>query len=230
MTEPAITIQAYHVSSGDNRPVIRVVIHTTEPGQVTDASKPGMARATANYFTGSGSGGSAHYVCDAAGEEHCVADKAIAWHAPPNPHSIGIEICGRAAYTRDQWLTGNAHAALVRAAARAAELCDRFAIPKHRLSVADVGAQRPGICGHVDVSRAFHQTDHTDPGPAFPWDVFMQLVTNGSEDDVTDADKADIVKQVVEALTPIIKQTVGDAANNINTHIGWVGPDGYKHP
>jgi hypothetical protein len=63
-----------------------------------------------------------------------------------------------------------------RAAARVAELCDRLSVPKVRLSAADLVAGKHGVCGHVDVSRAFHQSDHSDPGPNFPWDEFMALV------------------------------------------------------
>jgi hypothetical protein len=31
----------------------------------------------------------------------------------------------------------------------------------------------------VDVSQAFHQSTHSDPGPGFPWPEFMSVVTAG---------------------------------------------------
>src|SRR4051812_2758191 len=106
MSEPKVSTQAYHVSSGSNLPVRRVVIHTTEFGKgFPEPSKSGQAHAVAGYFTQASSGGSAHYVIDVEHEEHCVHDNAIAWHAPPNSGSIGIEVCGRAAYTHEQWLS-----------------------------------------------------------------------------------------------------------------------------
>lgn len=182
MAEPAITTKAFHISKGSNLPINRVVIHTTSPpgAKGTSSSAKGEAHATAVYFTSSASGGSAQYIEDAAGEEHCVADNEVAQHAPPNTHSIGIEICGEPTYTRDQWLSGDPDKAMIRAAVRTAELCKRFNIPVQKLSVADLQAGKSGICGHVDVSQAFKLSDHTDPGPNFPWDAFLVAVRSGS--------------------------------------------------
>jgi len=189
MAEPAITRQAVHVSAGSNLPVTRIVIHATCPDVgFPAASAHGAASGTARYFAQASSGGSAHYIEGIDAEEHCVADAAIAWHAPPNAHTIGVEITADGgdasaygahpehAYTRAQWLSPQVWPAVVRAAARVAELCDRLGVPKVRLSVADLQAGKHGICGHVDVSKAFHQSDHSDPGPNFPWTEFMALV------------------------------------------------------
>lgn len=177
MGEPAITLQAYHVSSGANAPVHRVVIHATAPGlSGTHASDNGMARSTAHYFQSPSSGGSAHYVEDGSDEEHCVHDASIAWHAPPNTGSIGIEICGEAHYGITQWESAEVKGCMEKAAARCAELCHRFGLPVVRLHPADLLAGRRGICGHVDVSQAWHMSDHTDPGPAFPWSYFLSRV------------------------------------------------------
>ncbi|MCW2765940.1 MAG: hypothetical protein JWO11_1899, partial [Nocardioides sp.] len=95
MSEPPITRRAVHDSGGGNTPVRRIVIHATCPGiGYPHASKKGAASGTAKYFQMRSSGGSAHYIYDSSRrEEHCVPDKIIAWHAPPNSHSIGIEIC-----------------------------------------------------------------------------------------------------------------------------------------
>lgn len=176
--EPSITRRAVHDSGGGNLPLHRVVIHATCPGVgYPKASKKGAASGTGKYFQNPASGGSAHYVYDSSRhEEHCVPEKIIAWHAPPNPHSVGIEICGEANYTRTQWLSDAVWPGVEEAAKRTRELCDRHGIPLRRLTVAQVKAGVEGICGHVDVSRAFRQTDHTDPGPNFPWDRFMDAV------------------------------------------------------
>jgi N-acetyl-anhydromuramyl-L-alanine amidase AmpD len=181
MGEPAITLQAYHVSSGSNAPIHRIVIHATAPGlHQTDASNDGKARETAHYFQSHTSGGSAHYIEDGHDEEHCVHDNAIAWHAPPNSGSIGIEICGEAHYSAAQWNTAVVKGCLDRAAARCAELCHRFGIPEVKLSAHDLLAGHRGVCGHVDVSQAWHMSDHTDPGPNFPWGYFMDKVKGHS--------------------------------------------------
>ncbi|MGW4425801.1 peptidoglycan recognition protein family protein [Streptosporangium sp. NPDC004631] len=178
--EPPITRRAVHDSGNGNLPVRRVVVHVTCPGVgYPRASKPGAAAGTAKYFQMRSSGGSAHYIYDAGrDEQHCVPDKVIAWHAPPNSHSIGIEICGEATYTRQQWLSPQVWPAVEEAAARTRELCLLYGLPMRKLTAAQVRANAEGICGHVDVSNAFRQTDHSDPGRDFPWDEFMHLVNS----------------------------------------------------
>lgn len=179
MAEPAITLRAVHDSGAPNAPVTRIVIHATAGGQGFPAeSAAGVAHATARYFQSQAAGGSAHYICDVAAEEHCVPDGVVAWHAPPNPGSIGIEVCADPTYTRAQWLDPKVWPAVVRAAARCRELCDRFGVPKVKLTSAGLLAGAHGVCGHVDVSGAWHQSDHWDPGPNFPWDRFMALVAD----------------------------------------------------
>jgi hypothetical protein len=188
VSEPRITRQAVHVSAGSNLPIYRIVIHATCPDVgFPAASAAGTAAGTAGYFTSRSSGGSAQYVEGVDREDHCVADAAIAWHAPPNQHSIGIEITadgGNAsafsptshAYTRAQWLSPEVWPAVARAASRTRELCLRLKVPIVLLSAADLVAGKHGICGHDDVSAAWHQTNHSDPGPNFPWAEFMALV------------------------------------------------------
>jgi N-acetyl-anhydromuramyl-L-alanine amidase AmpD len=170
--EPGITRQAYHVSSGANEPPLhRVVIHTAECDCV-----PGAAAGIGSYFATSGSGGSAHYGVDPTTEGHYVHEAAIAWHAPPNQWSIGVEIAGRASFTAAQWASANAQAALHRAAARTADLVHRYGLPVVWLSSADLLAGKRGITGHVCVSRAWHQSSHVDPGVNFPIQQFLRLV------------------------------------------------------
>ena len=70
---------------------------------------------------------------------------------------------------------------LRRAAALVREVAKRWDVPLRQLTVAEVRAGKRGICGHADVSKAFRQSDHTDPGDAFPWAHFIALV-NGEDD------------------------------------------------
>lgn len=180
--EPPITIRALHDSGPGNLPPTRVVIHATAPNiGYPRASEAGKAASSARYFTSGQTIGSAHYVVDVAGEEHCVPDAITAHHAPPNPHSLGIEIAAEGgdyprSYTREQWLSPLVWPAVLRAAERAAELCARFKIPAVKLSVADLRAGKHGICGHADVSAAWGQSSHSDPGPDFPWLEFLAAV------------------------------------------------------
>lgn len=185
MAEPAITLRAAHDSGPLAMPITRIVVHATCPNVgYPAASAPGAAQGTAKYFQQAAAGGSAHYVEDPTTEAHCVPDNVEAWHAPPNPHSLGVEICAEGgnypkSYTRAQWLSPQVWPGVLRAAGRVRELCDRFGVPKVKIGPAQLVAGARGICGHVDVSNAWHQTNHSDPGPAFPWPEFMAAV-NGS--------------------------------------------------
>lgn len=222
MSEPPITRQAVHTSSGSNLPITRIVVHATCPdvGYPT-ASKHGAASGTAKYFQMASSGGSAHYITGIDSEEHCVKDSVVAWHAPPNIHSIGVEITADGgdlsayrshpehAYTRDQWLSPEVWPAVVRAANRVKELCERFDVPKVRLSVNDLKAGKHGICGHVDVSYAFRQTDHSDPGPNFPWDKFMEIVTGKTTKPVPVVNKPPVSKPTTPVERPTLKPAPG---------------------
>lgn len=182
MAEPAITVRAAHDSGTPNTPINRIVIHLTSGSLVyPQAALAPAAAETAHYFTTEGAGGSAHYVQDAGGpEQHCVPDGTIAWHAPPNQHSIGQEICGHPSWTRAQFLDPRLAVSLDHAAARTRELCDRFGVPKVKIDAGQLAAGARGVCGHIDVSTAWHQTDHWDPGPAFPWDIYMAKVNGGT--------------------------------------------------
>lgn len=188
-------IQAsYHGGEG-NLPPIRQVIHCTAPGiGYPAASAKGQAVGTARYFQTPATGGSAHWVFDIAEAVRCLADSTVGYHAPPNPHSLGYEICGEVTYTREQWLSPEVWPAVVDCAAQVKADAHKYGIPIHKLTVAETAADHAGQCGHVDVSEAFHQSDHTDPGPNFPWDRFMALLTDQQEADVALSD--DDVKKI----------------------------------
>lgn len=204
-------IQARHHGGNSNTPVTRLVIHATCPDVgYPSASRAGRAVSTAEYFASTSRSASAHYVCDVSATVQCLSEEAIGFHAPPNSHSIGIEICAdggsRAsfanpthAYTREQWLSPQVWPAVERAATLAREICRRHHIPTRKLSTAQVRYGMAGICGHDNVSDAFHQSDHDDPGPYFPWDQFMALI-QGKPATPGDLTMADISK-----LTDAIK-------------------------
>lgn len=168
---------AAHTSAGSNQPIHRIVIHCTVSPCVD-----GGARATAAFFRDPKSGGSAHYVVDPGEAVQVVYDNTIAWHAPPNANSLGVELTD--ALVSEAWDKANAarwqdarHTAMLqRAADLVAQLALAYKVPIVKLSAADLVAGKHGICGHVDVSQAFHQSDHWDPGASFPWDAFMAQV------------------------------------------------------
>lgn len=205
-------INAKNHGAESNSPVARVVIHATCPDVgYPSASKAGRAESTAKYFQSTSRAASAHYVVDISTTVQCLSEQTVGYHAPPNAHSIGVEICAdggsRAsfsnpahAYTRAQWLSPQVWPAVERAATLTRDICDRHHIPLRRLTTAQVKAGEKGICGHDNVSDAFHQSDHDDPGPNFPWDRFMAAVGGTtSGDNLTMADVNTIIEKIAAA-------------------------------
>jgi hypothetical protein len=63
-------------------------------------------------------------------------------------------------------------------AATTARLCLAYGVPVRRLGPVQLKLGMRGITGHVDVSNAWHETTHTDPGLGFPWDAFIAMVNS----------------------------------------------------
>lgn len=175
--DPPYVGPAAHDSGPGNRPIDRIVIHCT-----VSPLQPGAARTVAAWFRNPGSKGSAHYVVDARETLQVVYDSRIAWHAPPNAHSIGVELCDAlisADWDRehaDRWWDSDHTRMLRRAARLVARLCLAYEVPIEPIDRVDLRAGRRGIAGHVDVAQAWGQSTHWDPGPSFPWDRFLRMV------------------------------------------------------
>lgn len=164
---------AAHTSSGSNKPINHLVIHSTVSPCV-----PGGAEAVARYFRSEAAGGSAHYVVDPAKVVQVVWDSVIAWHAPPNPGSLGLELCDvPATGVRGllRWRDENHVAMLERAAVLTAQLCLAYGVPPVFLGVRGLRAGRRGVTTHAAKSKAFGQSSHWDPG-AWPRRKFMRRV------------------------------------------------------
>ena len=123
---------------------------------------------------------SAHICVDNNSIVQCVKDNDIAYAAPgANSDGLQMELAGFGKQTREDWLDFYGIALLAISSDAAAQWCLKFGIPPIKLTVAQVADKHTkGICGHVDVTSAFHLSDHTDPGPNFPWDYFINSVTN----------------------------------------------------
>lgn len=171
-------IRAAH-HSGTQSNVSRIVIHCT-----VSPCAPGWAVKIANYFKSSSSGGSAHYVVDPDTIVQCLPENVIAWHAPPNTNSIGVELCDWQKGNASRWDDENHSAMLRKAAPLVKAISERHDIPLVWLTPADLKAGKRGICGHVDVSNAWHQSDHGDPhmGGRFPIERFLKMIKNGDDD------------------------------------------------
>ncbi|PAZ13407.1 N-acetylmuramoyl-L-alanine amidase [Streptomyces sp. SA15] len=135
----------------DDYAIEMVIIHVTQ-GSFASAVK---------VFQDPGHGAASHYIVRKDGHvTQMIRELDVAYHAGNrdyNERSVGIEHEGFV--DRPQDFTDEMYEASARLTAR---VCARYAIP----------VDREHIIGHVEVPG----TDHTDPGPHWDWDRYMELV------------------------------------------------------
>lgn len=164
-----------HSGTG-NKPINRIVIHSA-----VMPCEPGMARRLGDMNKTSETG-SWHYAVDPEETFQCSFDSYVCWHAPPNPHSLGIEMAdnpGRRPVGQTirvwRWAGRNHRRMLRRTARLTARACLAYDVPIRFLTVADLKAGRRGITTHHNVSLAFRESSHWDPG-WWPRRRFMRQV------------------------------------------------------
>jgi N-acetyl-anhydromuramyl-L-alanine amidase AmpD len=177
-------LEARHYRRGRRAPVRFVVVHDMEvPEEINSAEKWVQRTHTQDRVS------SVNYGVDADSTWCAVRPSDEAFHVSGmNRHTVGIEHAGYARQTRGQWLDGYGAKMLERSADLTAALCVAFDVPVRRASVADlVNSERDtfpwvgGIVGHIDCTLAAKQLGrpnhgHWDPGPAFPWDEYLEMV------------------------------------------------------
>lgn len=174
---------------GRNRPVQFVTLHYT-----AGSEGPTSAEAGVQYDKVRTDGTSAHIYTDSSGpglQEVPYGDRAHTARKHGNEIGVHIEICGTV-QTRAQWLDAVSLPTLQTTAGIVSSICDELGLAKRRLTTAETRAayynptgQRPtGINDHNACTLAFPEDGgtHTDVGPEFPWDVFMDMVLAGGED------------------------------------------------
>ncbi|MFD4294128.1 N-acetylmuramoyl-L-alanine amidase [Rhodococcus sp. NPDC058532] len=144
-----------------------VCLHTSE-------GNPNIgAEGLANYQLTSRTG-SYHVIVDLSGKRlRENTDDWVTWSSGNKGNDILVHLCftARADWSREQWL---AQDRMLRAAATVvAHWCSTYRWPARSVNVAGL----PGITTH-DATRAWGGTDHTDPGPNFPHDVFERMVAD----------------------------------------------------
>ena len=165
-------VESPHATPARARVVDVVVMHAMEI-----AERPDAAAICARWFQSTVSRVSAHYCVDAGTVIQCVRERDVAWHARGgNSDSIGVELAGFARQTTADWEDEYSTAVLDRAAALVADVCRRRRIPVRWLVAGDLLADRRGITGHAEVSRAFRKSDHWDPGDGFPVEAFLDRI------------------------------------------------------
>jgi hypothetical protein len=158
------------------RAVRLIVVHTME-----NPEKPDSAEGVAAWFAGKRGTppkASAHACVDNDSLVRCVHPSDVAWAAPgANADGYHIEHAGHANQTDADWRDDYSAAMLAISARHAADIASAFGIPAVKLTVDEVrGKTARGFCGHIDVTRAFAKSTHTDPGEHFPWPGYLALV------------------------------------------------------
>lgn len=148
-------------TSGRSQSIDTVVVHVTQ----------GSYAGSISWFQNPESNVSAHYTIRSSDGEvtQSVRDANTAWHARnANSRSIGLEHEG---YIDDAaWFTDS----MYRSSA---------ALTKHLAAKHNIPKDRDHIVGHVEVPG----NDHTDPGPHWDWDHYMELI-EGDPGDPGDPD------------------------------------------
>lgn len=164
------------------RMVDLIVIHTADV-----PPRPGKARWLMDYCATYDAGPmpenrkkkkSWHYSVDDQEIAQSVFQTDIAYHAghDANQTGIGIELATLVAPTPAQWADGYHQDMLKLAAALVGDACARWNMEPVYLDKNRLLMGMRGITTHAEVSKAFGQTDHTDPGPHFPMELFCALV------------------------------------------------------
>jgi hypothetical protein len=160
-------------TDANRKSVQLLVIHTTEGSAHAKSAEDG-----AIYNQTRRDGTSAHFFHDSDSTVQGVrtADIAHCAKGEGNRRGIHYEICDRTGQNAGQWADAYSMAAIRQCAKQAARDAKKWGIPVRHLTVAQVRAGAKGFCAHWDISRAFGQSDHTDPGPNFPWTLFLNMV------------------------------------------------------
>ena len=152
-----------------------VVIHTAEAADLSGADN--TAEGVANYFAREDVQASTQLAVDRDSCVRMLPDLIIPWGATgANSNGLHMEICGRAGWSKEQWLAPEIKPMLALAAAKTAKWCWQHKIPRRWLNIAELKAGKRGLTTHVDVNAAFQGGSHWDPGPNFPRDLFIGKV------------------------------------------------------
>lgn len=168
---------------GPSGTIIALCFHDAESPETPDG-----AENVAYYLQPSSRQASVTGCIDSNSKVGCVPYGTTAWHSgagsPWNGAIEGYEHSGYARQTRDEWLDPYSKAMLEISAAHYAKRCHDLNIPPRKINsdqlIRAIATRNPadgGICGHYDITLAAGvYGGHTDPGPNFPWDYYIDLV------------------------------------------------------
>jgi hypothetical protein len=142
-----------------------LVLHSAEGART--------AESLGNYFYRPEIAASSHVGIDDTHMLQYVDYSRSAWTVRSgNPISENAELCGFAAWSRDEWL--NNHRGMLDIAGNwLGSRARARGIPLVKLTAEQVGANAWGVIGHAEWTYGKHDGTHTDPGTSFPWDYVM---------------------------------------------------------
>lgn len=176
-TDPDVPfVQARNFHTGRLRPIRCVVLHTTEAAETLRT-----AENVAAWFAGSSAPmASAHFCVDSDSVIQCVREEDTAFAAPGlNSDGIQIEMAGAASQTAADWSDAYSQAMLARTARLVAGLCRRHGLPVAFVDAAGLLRGEKGVSTHAEVTKAYRQSTHTDPGKGFDMEAFLEMVRAG---------------------------------------------------
>lgn len=151
---------------------IWIVIHATHGAEGVGKARDGaLAMQRLPVTTPRDKQVSTHLFVDTGEVIQSVPFGHEAWHAghTGNLYGIGIELCGSADQSRDQWFDAASLPMLGLAAAVVRRLSDELLIPLQYREGKELVDRVPGVTTHAAIAKAFPgETNHTDPGPSFP--------------------------------------------------------------
>ena len=164
---------------GRQRRLRVIVIHTMETPETT-----GRALWCARWFAGlegPAPVASAHACIDDRSVIRCLPASDTAFAAPgANADGYQIEHAGYMRQSAADWADAFSSKQLALSAAHAREIALANSIPFVHLTNEELAAEKSGFIGHDQASSVYKQSDHTDPGPAFPWDHYLAMVRQTS--------------------------------------------------
>lgn len=118
------------------------------------------------------------FVVDTDSVVQCVPVQLVAWHCghTGNATTEGVELCGLAKQSREDWLDELSLPMLCLAARLVAERCAMYGIPPVFVDAFGLRNRYRGITTHAEVSKAWNESNHTDPGKYFPLAEFIAAV------------------------------------------------------
>ena len=188
--------------------LIGVCIHTTESGKSATATARTADDVTTYQATSQT--GSYNVMCGVDGKRILQnTDDWQTWSTGNRGNDVLLHVCvvGNASQSRAEWL---AQDKMLRAVGSVVgHWCRLYGWPLRKVTAADL----PGVCGHVD-TRVWGGTDHTDPGPNFPYDVVLAYARGDTttEEEIDMATAADLEKKI-DAL-----------ARNVDLILDQIGP------